>query len=142
MAIGPVEYLVVAFPGNKFKGDIAPALADLVKAGTIRIIDLAFVLKDKDGSVLVAEVETLDSDAAKAFQALQYEVGDLVNEEDLRAIGERMENNTSALVLLWEDVWATKIASALRDAGGVILGLDRIPYEVITAALPGSALKA
>lgn len=142
MAIGPVEYLVVAFPGNKFKGDIAPALADLVKAGTIRIIDIAFVLKDADGNVVAAEVEDLDSDVGKAFQALQYEIGDLVNEEDLMGIGARMENNTSALVLLWEDVWASKIASALRDAGGVVLGLDRIPYEVITAALPGSALKA
>jgi hypothetical protein len=70
MSIGPVEYMIVAFPGNKFKGEIVPALKELVDAGTIRIIDLAFVMKDADGAVGTAELADLDSDVFKAFDAL------------------------------------------------------------------------
>ena len=133
--IGPVEYMAVSFPGNKFKGEIVPALKELVDSGTVRIIDLAFVTKDADGNVLAMEVEELDSDAGKAFAALQAEIGDLVNADDLQAVGEVLEPNSSAAVLVWEDVWATKLAKAIRDAGGVLLDLERVPHEVVQAAL-------
>jgi len=133
--IGPVEYMAVSFPGNKFKGEIAPALKELVDSGTVRIIDLAFVTKDADGNVLAMEVEELDSDAGKAFAALQAEIGDLVNADDLQAVGEVLEPNSSAAVLVWEDVWAAKLAKAIRDAGGVLLDLERVPHEVVQAAL-------
>ncbi len=133
--IGPVEYMAVSFPGNKFKGEIVPALKELVDSGTVRIIDLAFVTKDADGSILAMEVEELDSDAGKAFAALQAEIGDLVNADDLQAVGEVLEPNSSAAVLVWEDVWAAKLAKAIRDAGGVLLDLERVPHEVVQAAL-------
>ena len=133
--IGPVEYMAVAFPGNKFKGEIAPALKELVDSGTIRIIDLAFVTKDADGNIVAMEVEELDSDAGKAFAALQAEIGDLVNADDLQAVGEVLEPNSSAAVLVWEDVWAAKLAKSLRDAGGILLDLERVPHEVVQAAL-------
>ena len=102
--IGPVEYMVVSFPGNKFKGDIASALEELVKSGTVRIIDLAFVIKDAAGDIVAMELEDLDSDAGKAFVAIEAEIGDLVNEDDLMAVGEVLEPNSSAAVLVWEDV--------------------------------------
>lgn len=133
--IGPVEYMAVSFPGNKFKGEIVPALKELVDSGTVRIIDLAFVTKDAEGNVLAMEVEEVDSDAGKAFAALQAEIGDLVNADDLQAVGEVLEPNSSAAVLVWEDVWATKLAKAIRDAGGVLLDLERVPHEVVQAAL-------
>jgi uncharacterized membrane protein len=133
--IGPVEYMVVAFPGNKFTGDIVPALKELVDSGTVQIIDLAFVSKDADGNVAVMELEDIDSPAGKAFQALEAEIGDLVNEDDLRAVGEVLEPSSSAAVLVWEDVWAAKLAKAIRDAGGVLLDLERVPHEVVKAAL-------
>jgi uncharacterized membrane protein len=133
--IGPVEYMAVAFPGNKFKGEIAPALKELVDSGTVRIIDLAFVTKDADGNVVAMEVEELESDAGKAFAALQAEIGDLVNADDLQAVGEVLEPNSSAAVLVWEDVWAAKLAKSIRDAGGVLLDLERVPHEVVQAAL-------
>jgi uncharacterized membrane protein len=135
MAIGPVEYMVVAFPGNQFKGEIVPALTDLVKSGTVRIIDLAFVAKDAEGNVATMELEDLQSDVGKAFAALEAEIGDLVNEDDLKAVGEVLEPNSSAGVLVWEDVWAAKLAQAIRDAGGVLLDLERVPHEVVQAAL-------
>ena len=135
MSIGPVEYMIVAFPGNRFKGEIVPALKELVDAGTIRIIDLAFVLKDADGAVVAAELSDLDSEVFEAFEALSGEGLGLLNEEDLAAAGEELEPNSSAALLVWEDVWATKLRDAIVDAGGELLDLERIPYEVVQAAV-------
>jgi hypothetical protein len=87
MAIGPVEYMVVGFPGNKFKGEIAPALQELVESGTIRIIDLAIVVKDGDGNVAGMELEDAGGEVFQAFQALTAERGGLINDDDLMDIG-------------------------------------------------------
>jgi len=140
--IGPVEYMVVSFPGNRFTGNIAPALGELVKSGTIRIIDLAFVTKDAAGNIAAMEAEDVDSDAGKAFKALEAEIGELVNGEDLMAVGEALEPNSSAAVLVWEDVWATKLAKAIRDAGGVLVDLERVPHEAVIAVLEQPAKSA
>lgn len=127
--------MAVAFPGNQFKGEIVPALVDLVESGTIRILDLAFVIKDGDGNVAAMELNDLASDAGKAFAALEAAAGDLLNEEDLMAIGDALELNSSAAVLVWEDLWAGRLASALHNAGGVLLNLERVPHEVAQAAM-------
>jgi hypothetical protein len=137
--MGPVEYMVVAFPGNQFRGEIAPALAELTHAGVIRVIDLAFVSRAADGSVTAMELEDIDSDAGKAFQAIEAEVGELVSEDDLRAVGESLEPNSSAAVLVWEDVWASRLANAISNAEGVLLDLERIPRPVVEAALAQAA---
>jgi uncharacterized protein DUF6325 len=135
MSTGPVEYLIVAFPGNQFKGEIIPALADLVEAGTIRIIDLAFVMKDADGAVVTAELGDLDSEVFKAFDALSPETMGLLNEEDLAAAGEELDPNSSAALLVWEDTWATELRDAIVNAGGEVLDLERVPYQVVNAAV-------
>jgi len=135
MSIGPVEYLIVAFPGNQFKGEIVPALKEQVEAGNIRIIDLAFVMKDADGAVVTAELGDLDSEVFKAFDALSPETMGLLNEEDLAAAGEELDPNSSAALLVWEDVWATKIRDAIVNAGGEVLDLERVPYQVVEAAV-------
>lgn len=127
--------MVVAFPGNRFRGEIASALEELVRSDTVRIIDLAFVMKDADGNVFMMELEDLGSDVGAAFQGLQSEIGDLVNEDDLQAIAEELELNSSAAVLVWEDAWAARLATAIREADGVVLDLERIPREVVDAAL-------
>jgi hypothetical protein len=136
MAIGPVEYMIVAFPGNKFSGEIVPALGELVDNGTIRIIDLAFVIKDADGNVATLEVSDLDSDVGEAFGKLAGQgPGGLLNEEDLEAAAEELDPNSSAALLVWEDLWATRLKEALVNADGVLLDLERIPHEVVAAAI-------
>jgi hypothetical protein len=132
--IGPVDYLIVAFPGNEFRGEIAPALADLVEAGTIRIIDLAFVGKDAEGNVAAFELTDIDSDVREGFEKAGVEVNGLFNEDDLAAAGEELEPNSSAALLVWENVWARNVAQAMRDAGGEVLDFERIPHEVVQAA--------
>jgi uncharacterized membrane protein len=136
MAIGPVEYMIVAFPGNQFRGEIVPALKELQDAGTVRIIDLAFVMKEADGTVTALEASDLESEVGSAFQTLLGEErGGLFNEEDLDAAAEELEPNSSAALLVWEDVWAAKVVKAIRDADGILLDLERIPQEVVEAAV-------
>jgi hypothetical protein len=134
-SLGPVQYIVVGFPGNKFKGEIIPELGSLVKAGLIRVMDLAFVMKDADGNILCMELEDLNEDDAAPFAAFEKQIGDLLNEEDLIIAAEALEPDSSAAVLVWENLWAKKFAQTLRDAGGVLVAWDRIPYEVVQAAM-------
>jgi len=132
--IGPVDYMIVAFPGNEFRGEIAPALAELVEAGTIRIIDLAFVGKDTDGEIVAFELSDLDPAVREGLEKVDIEVSGLFNEDDLMAAGEELEPNTSAALLVWENVWARDVAQKMRDAGGVLLDFERLPHEVVQAA--------
>ena len=132
--LGPVDYLIVAFPGNKFRGEIAPALAELVDAGTIRIMDIAFVGKDADGEVAAFELTELDPDVREGLERMGIEVTGLFNEEDLMAAAEELDPNSSAALLVWENLWAAKVAQAMRDAGGVLFDFGRIPHEVVQAA--------
>jgi hypothetical protein len=132
--IGPVDYLIVGFPGNRFRGEIAPALADLVEAGTIRIIDIAFVGKDEDGNAVAMELTELDPDVQAALETAGIEVGGLLNEDDLMDAAEGLEPNSSAALLVWENVWAREVAQAMRNAGGELLAFERLPHEVVQAA--------
>lgn len=135
MGIGPVEYLVVKFPGSRFTGEIVPALDDLVKSGTIRIIDLAFVTKDADGNIDAVEMENADSDVFQAFESIAEEHGGMLNEADLMAAGEELEPGSSAALLVWEDVWATRFVDALEKAHAELVTIQRIPRDVVMAAL-------
>jgi len=132
--IGPVDYAVLAFPGNQFKGEIAPALADLVEAGTIRLIDAAFVGKDENGEVLALESTELAPDVQEKLTSLNIEVQGLFNDQELLAIGEGLELDSSAAVLVWENVWARRVAQTIRDAGGVLVAFERVPHDTVQAA--------
>jgi hypothetical protein len=132
--IGPVEYLVVAFPGSKFRGEIAPALADLVEAGTIRILDVAFAGKDENGDVTAFELSDLDPTVREGLENLGATSTGLFNEEDLIAAGEVLDPNSSAALLVWENVWAKPVADAIRNAGGELYDYDRVPHSVVVAA--------
>jgi uncharacterized protein DUF6325 len=132
MAIGPVEYMIVGFPGNRFRGEIAPELAKLVNSGTIRILDLVFILKDADGSVAAFEFDQLDE--LGAFADVDGEVGGLISKEDIEHAAALLEPNYSEALLVWEDVWATPFVDALRRADGVVLEGARIPRELIETA--------
>jgi len=127
--------MVVAFPGNQFKGEIAPALEELVQSGTIRIIDLAFVIKAEDGSMAGLELEDAGSDVFQAFENLTAERGGFVSEEDLQAVAGALEPNSAAAILVWEDVWATRLTDALANAGGQLVDIQRVPRELVAEAV-------
>ena len=132
--IGPVDFAIFAFPGNQFRGEIAPAIADLVEAGTIRIIDLAFVGKAENGDVVGFELTELDPEVRAGLENLGMEVNGLLNEDDIRSVGDTLEPNSSAALLVWENVWAREVKQAILNAGGELLDFQRIPHEVVQAA--------
>jgi len=129
--LGPVELLFVEFPGNQFSGEIAPALQELVESGTIRVIDLVFVVKDADGNVAGIELEDLGEDARGAFDPVVEELAGLISDEDVEDLGEALEPNSSAAILLFENVWATKFRDALVNSGGQLLARIPIPQYAI-----------
>ena len=132
MTIGPLEYIIVGFPGNKFTGDIAPALAKLVDSNTIRILDLIFVAKDAAGDVVAFEFDELDE--LGVFGELDGEVGGLLTPDDVAHAAATLEPNSSAALLIWEDVWASEFVAAVRDSGGILLEGGRIPHDLVEAA--------
>ena len=133
MTIGPVEYIIVGFPGNEFNGEIAPELMALVESGTVRILDLIFIGKDADGSVLAFEIDDLDDVAG--FDRLDGEVGGLISPEDIEYAAATLEPDSSAALLIWEDVWAARFADAVRKSNGVLVEGARIPHELIAPAM-------
>jgi Family of unknown function (DUF6325) len=132
--IGPVEYMIVSFPGNRFTGEIAPALAKLVESNTIRIIDLAFVSKDADGAVAAFELSDVDEEVRRGLDALGLESTGFLGEEDLMDAAAELEPNSSAAMLLWEDVWAAELTDTLRSAGGELVAIGRIPHDAVMEA--------
>jgi len=138
MAIGPVEILVVGFPGNQFTGEIAPALGELVESGLIRVIDLVFIAKDAEGDVVAIELNELDDTLTVAFQPHVDEPSGLISEEDIEDLGADLPPDSSAAILLFEHVWATKFRDAVLNSGGELLASIRIPKEVIDEVVGAS----
>jgi hypothetical protein len=135
MDVGSVEYAIIAFPGNHFSGEIAPAIEDLVDRDIVHILDLAFVIKDGDGNVEAIELSSLPEEEARAFKKLDVSVGNLLNEDDIRDIGESLDADSSAALLVWENAWAARFVKAVRNANGVLLARETIPAPVVQAAL-------
>ena len=135
--IGPVEYVILGFPGNKFTGQIVPELAKLIESGVIRIIDLTFISKDAAGEVSVVDYDAIEELAA--FAGLDAEIGGILTEDDIAYAALSLEPNSSAALLLWEDTWAAPFAAAVRNANGVILEGARIPREIIDQAMDALA---
>ncbi len=131
--IGPVDVAVIVFEGNQFNGDVAPAIADLHDQGVVRVIDLAFVIKEVDGTTAVIEVE--DAEVASAFERINDAPLDLLNDDDLAQAAADLEPGTSALVVVWENTWASRLAQAVRESNGTLIALQRIPRESVLLAL-------
>ena len=130
MAYGPAELIVVKFPGNRFTGEIAPALVDLIDSGTIRLIDLLFLMKDADGSVTFLEAGEVFPDGPLAGVVGESDAG-LISDEDVEDIAPELEPNSSAAMMLFEHLWAAEFTQALRNAGGELVYDDRIPAAVV-----------
>lgn len=133
MSIGPVEYIIVGFPGNQFNGEIAPALAQLIESGTVRVLDLVFIAKDADGNHVAVEFD--EHDALRAFGSLDGEVGGLISDDDVEYAAEALAPDSSAALLVWEDTWAKPLVDAVLDSGGVLVEGSRVPHDLIEPAL-------
>ena len=133
--LGPVDYIVVEFPGSKFNGEIAPALKDLVDRGVIRVLDIVILQKDDNGKLEVAELSDLDESEVGSIRAYETELAMLLSEDDVLAVAEAIEPGTTAAVLVWENKWAVPFATAVRHSGGQLVASGRIPIQAIAAAI-------
>jgi uncharacterized membrane protein len=136
-SMGPVEYVVIGFPGNRFKGEIVPAVAELVDNDIVRIIDVVFIKKDADGQVTMFEYDVLDDVLAFGFADIDGEAGGVLNDDDLELAAETLEPDSSAALIVWEHRWAARVARAIRDAGGRIIAGERVPDDVVEQAMAG-----
>jgi len=136
MEVGPVDVLEVAFPGNEFNGEILPALEQLIASGTIRVLDLLFAYKTADGEVGSVELAGITQQYGPLFASVDGDVpGGLLDAEDVEALGEDLQPNSSIALIVWENTWAAPFLAALEGSGAVLLDQARIPREAVLAAL-------
>jgi hypothetical protein len=132
--MGPIDYLIVEWPGRQPNGEAAPHLIDLVDRGLIRIIDLAFIAKDEDGTVSRLEIADLGEEVA-AFAEFEGASTGLLSEDDAGEAANALEPGTSAALLVYENLWAAPFASALRSSGAQLVASGRIPVQDLIDAL-------
>ena len=131
MTLGPLEYVVIGFTGNKFDGSIAREIEKVVENKTIRLIDVVFVAKDADGEAMILELDNKDDPRFAEFASLLGDSMALLTPEDLVQISESLPDNTSGLILLFEHHWAVDLKVALIAAGGFLVARETIPPEVL-----------
>ncbi|HUI47939.1 MAG TPA: DUF6325 family protein [Acidimicrobiia bacterium] len=134
-ALGPISYLVVEFPGNKMNGEGLPALIDLVDRGLIRILDLAFVTRDMDGSITATELADIDGDGSFDMAVFEGASSGLLDEADRADAGATIEPGSSAGILLFENRWAIPFVQALRGSGAELVAAGYVPMDELVATL-------
>ena len=137
--LGPIDYIVVGFKGNNFDGSILEELGKAAASGAIRVVDLLFIIKNADGTVDVAEIEDQDEELREAVKQMGY-AGDLelISMDDAEKIGDDMENDTAAGLLIIEQLWAKGLKKALLDKNAILLDEGRIHPDKIAVALEGT----
>jgi hypothetical protein len=141
MTFGPIDIIALEFPGNRFKGEILPELFELVDKGIIRIIDLVVIMKDQ-GQVVVRELRELDAAHMAMFNPLKAEVSQMITRGDIDMIAGQLADNSTAGIMLIENLWAKKTQQAMLDANGRLVMFERIPHDVVEAALSDIAALA
>jgi hypothetical protein len=137
--MGPIDYLVVEFPGNRMTGEGMPLLVDLVDRGIIRIFDLVFIRKELDGSVTGLEIADLDSDGKLDLMVFEGASSGLLGKDDIDDAAAVIEPGSSAGILVYENVWAGPFAAAVRRGGGQLVASGRIPVQALLAELDAAA---
>jgi hypothetical protein len=131
MTLGPLEYTVIGFEGNRFNGEIAHEITKVVDDGIVRLVDVLFITKDIDGVVTVVEVDNRDDPRFGGFAPLLTDLRGLLSEEDVVSIAEGLPANTSALALLFEHRWAENLKDAMVSAGGFLVSRATVSPEIL-----------
>lgn len=132
--LGPVDYLVVEFPGSQFNGEILPELLALVRHGVVRVLDLAVIRKNDDGSYEAFEFEDLQEGPLAELREIERDLAELLSDDDVAATAAALEPGSTAALLIYENLWAAPLASAARRSGGQLVASGRIPVQQLLAA--------
>jgi hypothetical protein len=133
--LGPVDYLVVEFPGSNFNGEIIPQLVDLVERGIVRVLDLVLIIKDEAGEFQAVEFADIEDGLLGGLREIEREMANLLTEDDVAAVADALEPGSAAGLLIYENLWAAPLASAVRRSGGQLVAGGRIPVQALLAAL-------
>jgi hypothetical protein len=133
--MGPIDYIVVEFPEDRLTGEGLPLLVDLVERGLIRVLDLVFVRKDRDGSVIVLTGADGPGDNSIDLTIYEGAASGLLGPDDIEEASAVLEPGASAGILVYENSWAAPFASAIRRGGGQLVASGRIPVQAVLAAL-------
>ena len=137
--MGPIDYVVIEFPGNKVTGEGLPILVDLVDQGVIRLIDLVFFTKADDGSVAMLEIADFDGDGELDMAIFEGASSGILGDDDISEAAAAVEGGSSAALLVYENRWAAPFAAAVRRGGGQLVAFGRIPIQALVAALDADA---
>jgi hypothetical protein len=139
--IGPIDYLLVEWPGRQPNGEVAPHLVDLVDRGLIRILDLLFIAKDEEGNVAALNIADVGGEVAE-LSIFEGASSGLLGDDDVEQAGGVLEPGTSAALLVFENSWAAPFVGAVRRSGGELVASGRIPAEDVLAALDAAEANA
>jgi hypothetical protein len=134
MTYGPIDFLALEFKGNQFKGEIIPALKELVEKKIVRVIDLVIVMV-QNGKYQTLELQQMDSTMLAIFDPLQVEISGMIQVEDIEMISQELEDNTTAALMMVENLWAIKFGEAVLKANGRMVRHERIPFEVVNEVM-------
>jgi hypothetical protein len=140
--LGPIDYLVLEFPGSRMTGEAFPLLVDLVDRGIVRILDLVFVSKGEDGSVVGLEIADIDGDGQLDLAVFEGVSSGLIGKEDIDEAGSVLQPGSSAGIIVYENSWAGPFAAAVRRGGGQMVASGRIPVEEVIAAVEAAEANA
>jgi hypothetical protein len=132
--MGPIDYVLIEWPGRQPSGEAAPHLVDLVERGLIRVLDLAFITKDEDGNLAGVEISDL-GEQVEEMKVFEGASSGLISDDDTAEAAEALEPGTSAALLVYENSWAAPFAAAVRRSGGQLVASGRIPVQAFLAAL-------
>jgi hypothetical protein len=135
MAFGPIDLIALEFKNNKFADEVIGGMADLVADETIRILDLVILNKDEQGEVAVQELQELSPADLKLLEPLKAEISGMITVDDIQTVGKKLKVNTTAAVMLFENLWAVRLRQDVRDGGGRLVMHERIPTNIVAEAI-------
>lgn len=133
--LGPIDYLVVEFPGSNFTGEIMPEMVDLVQRGVVRVLELVVIKKAEDGTFEALEFDDMSDGVLGELREAERTLANLLSEDDVAAVADALEPGSTAGLLIYENLWAAPFASAVRRAGGQLVASGRIPTQQLLAVL-------
>ncbi|HKH64131.1 MAG TPA: DUF6325 family protein [Solirubrobacterales bacterium] len=140
MEMGPIDYVLIEWPGRQPNGEAMPHLFELVERGVIRVLDVSFITKDEDGSV--AGLELADFGDGAELSIFEGASSGLLGDDDLAEAAGALEPGTSAALLVFENTWAAPFVGAVHRSGGQLVASGRIPAEDVLAALDAAEADA
>ncbi len=133
--LGPVSYVIAEFPGAKMTGEGLDELVRLVDQGTVRILDLQFVLRAPDGSIEAVELSDLDRDGSFDLTVFEGASSGMLDASDLADAQSAIEPGSAAAILIFENTWANRFVQALRHGDAQLVAAGYIPHEAVLASL-------